>query len=74
MSLPIEVLADEVLRLSASDRARLLDRIVASLDSDKARDEAWDALAARRNAEMESGAVTPLDGAELIARLRSELG
>jgi hypothetical protein len=73
MSLPIEVLEAEVLRLSTVERARLLDRIVASLGADKARDEAWDQLAASRDAEIESGAATPVSGPEVIARLRAEL-
>jgi hypothetical protein len=73
MSLPIEALEAEVLRLSTVERARLLDRIVASLGADKARDEAWDQLAASRDAEIESGAATPVSGPEVIARLRDEL-
>lgn len=73
MSLPIEVLEAEVLRLPTVERARLLDRIVASLGADKARDEAWDQLAAKRDAEIESGAATPVSGPDAIARLRAEL-
>ena len=73
MSTPLEVLESEILRLPTADRAQLLDRVVASLDADAARDAAWDAVAARRDAEIESGAVqaVPLDQA--LARLRSEL-
>ncbi len=73
MSTPLEALESEVLRLPTADRARLLDRVVASLDADATRDAAWDAVAARRDAEIESGAVqaVPLDQA--LARLRSEL-
>jgi hypothetical protein len=73
MSLPIEALEAEVLRLPTVERARLLDRIVASLGADKARDEAWDQLAASRDAEIENGAATPVSGPEVIARLRAEL-
>ena len=73
MSLPIEALEAEILRLSTVERARLLDRIVASLGTDKARDEAWDQLAASRDAEIESGAATPVSGPDVIARLRAEL-
>ena len=73
MSLPIEALEAEVLRLPTVERARLLDRIVASLGPDKARDEAWDQLAASRDAEIESGAAKPVRGSEVIARLRAEL-
>ena len=73
MSLPIEALEAELLRLSAVERARLLDRVVASLDADKSRDEAWDSLAATRDAEIASGASIPVSGPEAIAKLRAEL-
>jgi len=74
MARPIDALAEEVLHLSTAERSRLLDRIVASLDADRARDEAWDALAARRDAEIESGAEAALSGTDVVARLRAELG
>lgn len=73
LSIPIEVLEAEVHRLPRVERARLLDRVVASLDTDKARDEAWDRLAAMRDAELESGASSPVSGPEAIARLRAEV-
>jgi hypothetical protein len=73
MSLPIEALEAEVLRLPTVERARLLDRIVESRGPDQARDEAWDQLAASRDAEIEKGAATPVSGPEVIARLRAEL-
>ena len=73
MSRPIEALAEEVLQLPSDARSRLLDRVVASLDTDRARDAAWDDLAARRDAEIESGASVPVSGPEAVARLRAEL-
>jgi hypothetical protein len=73
VSIPIEVLEAEGLRLPQVERARLLDRAVASLDADKGRDEAWERLAAERDAELESGASSPVSGPEAIARLRAEL-
>ena len=73
MSRPIEALAEEVLQLPSDARSRLLDRVVASLDRDRARDAAWDALAAHRDAEIESGAATAVSGSEVVSRLRSEL-
>ena len=73
MPLPIEALEAELLRLPSVERARLLDRVVASLDADTARDEAWDRLAAERDTEIESGASTPVNGKEAIAKLRAEL-
>lgn len=73
MSLPIEALEAELLGLPSVERARLLDRIVASRDADKSRDQAWDRLAAERDREIESGASAPVSGQESIARLRAEL-
>jgi hypothetical protein len=73
MPRPIEALAEEVLQLPSDARSRLLDRVVASLDTDRARDAAWDALAARRDAEIESGAAVAVSGPEVVARLRAEL-
>jgi Putative addiction module component len=73
MSIPLETLEVAVLRLSAADRARLLDRVVASLDADGRRDAAWDSVAAQREAALESGAASeaPLD--EVLARINAEL-
>ena len=72
MSGPIETLADAVLNLPTDARAKLLDRIVASLDADRKRDAAWDALAASRDAEIESGAVIVTSSREVLTRLRNE--
>lgn len=47
----------------------LLERVIASLDADKA----WDDLAARREAAIERGDSTPVDGPEALARLRADL-
>ena len=73
MSRPIEVLAKEVLQLPTEARSKLLDRVVASLDADRARDQAWAALAARRDAELDSGASVAVSAPEVLARLRAEL-
>ena len=73
MSRPLEALAEEVLQLPTEARLKLLDRVVASLDADRKRDEAWDALAARRDAEIESGQDTVVSGPEVLVRLRTEL-
>ncbi len=73
MPRPIEALAEEVLQLAPEVRAKLLDRVVASLDVDRARDAAWDALAAARDAELESGQTVAVPLEESLARLRAEL-
>jgi len=71
MSTSLEVLQAEVLRLSPTDRARLLDRLIASLDIDSEAEAAWDNLADKREEELKTGAVdsVPLDVA--IARLEA---
>ena len=73
MSLPLEALELEVLSLTSAERSRLLDRVIASLDADKARDKAWDDLAAKRDAEIERGESTEVSGPEAVARLRLDL-
>ncbi len=73
MSRPIEALAQELLQLTTEARSKLLDRVVASLDADRASDQAWDALAARRDAELDSGASVSVPAPEVFARLRAEL-
>ena len=73
MSTSLEALESEVLRLPTIDRTRLLDRVVASLDADAARDAAWDALAARRDAEIEHGPAQAVSLDEVLTRLRAEL-
>jgi len=72
MGTPLEALEAQVLKLPTSDRVRLLDRVVASLDADAARDARWDAVAAQRDAEAERdpSLLLPLD--DVLARLRVE--
>lgn len=73
MSIPLEALESEVLRLPASERRRLLDRVVASLDVDANRDAAWDAVARSREdaARLDPSLFLPLD--DVLEELRSEL-
>lgn len=73
MSIPLEALETELLRLPTAERARLLDRVVASLDADANRDRAWDAMAAGRDAEIAGGTAAEVDGLAFTARLREEL-
>ena len=73
MGTPVEILEAELLQLPKADRLRLLDRVVASLDTDAPRDAAWDELAARRESDAgrDPSQVVPLDG--VLAGLRAEL-
>lgn len=73
MSTSLEALEAEVLKLAPAERSHLLERLVASLDSDPEVEQAWEREADRREAELESGAVAVVPGEEAIGRLRSRL-
>ena len=73
MSSTLEALEAEALQLSAAERGRLVQRLIASLDADPEIDEAWAVEVARRNAEIESGAVSLISGPDALARLRAEV-
>ncbi|MCZ7564497.1 MAG: addiction module protein [Burkholderiales bacterium] len=72
MSSTVEALEAEALQLSASERARLVERLIASLDIDPEVEEAWAAEIERRNAEIESGAVSLVPGPDALAKLKTE--
>ena len=71
MSTTLETLQAEVLRLSPADRARLLNRLIASLDVDTESEAAWDALADKREEELETGAVRTVSLDVAIAKLEA---
>jgi hypothetical protein len=73
MTMTVEVLEAECLRLPAAERARLLDRIIASLDADPAHDRAWDLIAAQRQAESDADKTLLVPGPAFIAQLRADL-
>ena len=72
MANSVEILEAEALKLSADERARLVERLIASLDIDPNVEEAWAAEVERRHAELESGAVSPLPGPETLTKLKTE--
>ncbi len=71
MSQSLEILEAEVLRLSAAERSRLLDRLIASLDVDSEIEAEWDAVADSREAELDSGTTQSVPFEEAIARLEA---
>lgn len=71
MSVPVKVLAQQVLQLSYSDRAYLLNQVICSLDSDNARDAKWNAVAAHRDAQAEADPSLLVSGPEALARIRA---
>jgi putative addiction module component (TIGR02574 family) len=66
MSSTVETLEAEALQLSAAERARLVERLIASLDIDPEAEEAWASEVERRSAEIESGAVSLIPGPEAL--------
>jgi putative addiction module component (TIGR02574 family) len=67
-----ETLEAAALRLSPTDRARLVDRLIATLNADPEVDEAWAVEVERRQSEIESGTVSLLPGSETLAKLKAE--
>lgn len=72
MSFTVEVLEAEALNLPVAERARLIEKLIVSLDAEPDIEAAWAAEVERRHAEMDSGAVSLLPGAETLARLKAE--
>jgi putative addiction module component (TIGR02574 family) len=72
MSISIEAVEAEALQLSTVERARLVERLIASLDADPDVEDAWAAEVERRQAQIEGGVVALLPGAETLAKLRDE--
>lgn len=73
MSTNLEVLEAQVLQLAPVERSHLLERLIASLDSDPEVEEDWEREADRREAELESGLIAAVPGQEALARLRARI-
>ncbi len=72
MSTPFDDLEAEAMKLPRADRARLADRLLASVYGDSEIDDAWAAEVERRISAVEAGA--PLIAAETaIASARQSL-
>ena len=69
-----EQIERELLRLPASERARLAERLIASLDEDSEVDRAWAEEVRRRDEELDSGAVQSLPLKDSLRDLRNQLG
>lgn len=72
MSFTVEALEAEALNLSVADRSRLVEKLIVSLDTELDVEAAWAEEVERRHAEIESGAVSLIPGAEALARLKAE--
>jgi putative addiction module component (TIGR02574 family) len=69
----LEILEAEALKLTPEERARLADRLIASLSEDAEIEEAWAAEVERRVVEIEAGRAPVVPAAEAIARARDAL-
>jgi hypothetical protein len=68
---PLDAVQSEVLKLSSVDRAKLLDALLDSIDWDEAAEREWEQLADERDAELDAGQESVLDGPAVLARLRA---
>ncbi|HEX6043612.1 MAG TPA: addiction module protein [Pyrinomonadaceae bacterium] len=68
----VETLEAAALQLTPADRARLVDRLIATLDADPEVEEAWAAEVERREAEIDNGTVSLLPGPESLTQLKAE--
>ena len=73
MAIPVEVLEVELLSLAPTERSRLLDKLLACLDSDLEWEEAWAKEVDRREAKIAAGRAAWLPGEEVVARVRATL-
>ena len=73
MTTPVHDLEAEALSLPPEDRARLLERLIASFEPKSQAQKAWMDLALRRREEVRSGKVSLVSGDEALARIRSRL-
>ena len=73
MPVSIDAIEAEILVLPASERARLLDKLIESLETDPTVEAAWQREAQRRDDEIESGEVEALSGDAVVAQLRAGL-
>lgn len=73
MTTPAHELEAEVLSLAASDRARILERLIESFDRDTKVGDAWLDEALRREEQVVSGKLAMVPGREAVVRIRAEL-
>jgi len=73
MSTPVEDLAAQALNLPPEDRAKLVERLIASFEPRSAAQAAWLQLAKARRDEVTSGKVSMVPGDEALARVRARI-
>lgn len=73
MAVSVEQIEAEALRLPAAERARLAERLIASLDEDAEHEQAWGAVVQRRLAELQAGQVQTIPIADVLTEARARL-
>ncbi len=66
----VEDVESAALQLPRAERARLAERLIASLDEDTEIEQAWAEEIRRRVHELRSGAVQPIPGEQVFAELK----
>jgi len=69
----LEIVEAQALKLTAEERARLADRLIASLFEGSDGEEVWAEEVERRVEEIESGRAQLIPAAEAIARARAAI-
>ena len=73
MPTPVHDLEVEVLSLPPEDRARLLERLIASFEPRSSAQRAWLELARKRQADVKAGKVAMTPGNEALERVRARI-
>jgi putative addiction module component (TIGR02574 family) len=66
----IEDLESAAMQLTRAERARLAERLIASLDEDVEIEQVWAEEVRRRVEELQSGAVQSIPGEQVFAELK----
>lgn len=69
-----EQIERELMKLPIEERARLAERLVASLDEDTEIERAWIAEVRRRDEELASGAVEAIPLEDALTSIRARFG
>ena len=73
MSTPVEDLAAQALSLPAEDRAKLVERLIASFEPKSPAQAAWLELASIRRDDVRAGKVAMVPGDDALMRVRARL-
>jgi len=69
-----EQIEQELLKLPLAERARLAERLIASLDEDAETEAAWIAEVRKRDEELVSGAVEGIPLEDALTSIRTKFG